>query len=142
VVELEHEEITEQIIGAAFEVYGALGYGFLEKVYQRAMQVELIRRGVPAELEYKIAVHYRNTVVGDYQADLFVADCVIVELKVAKSYNPEDEPQITQRTQSHRRQGRSLDQLWKNQSRIQANGLLAIRPIPRRSSLSLPTKNQ
>ncbi len=39
---LQHEKITEQIIGAAFEVYNELGYGFLESVYQRAMQVDLI----------------------------------------------------------------------------------------------------
>ena len=53
---LEHEEITQQIIGAAFEVYSILGYGFLEKVYQRAMQVELRSRGLKAEIEHKIKV--------------------------------------------------------------------------------------
>jgi len=51
---LEHSEITEQIIGAAYEVYRVLGYGFLEKVYQRAMQVELKLRGLKAELEPKL----------------------------------------------------------------------------------------
>ena len=91
---LQHEEITEQIIGGAFEVYGVLGYGFLEKVYQRAMQAELIQRGLKAELESKISVYFKNAVVGDYQADLFVEDAVIVELKVAKTYQSEDEPQL------------------------------------------------
>ena len=57
-LEIAHKEITQQIIGAAFEVYKILGYGFLEKVYQRAMQVELQRRGLRAELERKITVHY------------------------------------------------------------------------------------
>ncbi len=90
----EHKEITEQIIGASFEVHRVLGYGFLEKVYQRAMQVELIQRGFKVELEPKIKVHYKGVVVGDYQADLFVNDCVIVELKVAKNYNSQDEPQL------------------------------------------------
>ena len=71
-----------------------LGYGFLEKVYQRAMQVELKHRGLTAELDRKIKVHYKGEVVGDYQADLFVASCVMVEIKVAKSYNAEDEPQL------------------------------------------------
>jgi GxxExxY protein len=93
-MQYDHAEITEQIIGSAFEVYRVLGYGFLERVYQRAMQVELITRGLKAELEPKIKVIYKSHVVGDYQADLFVEDCVIVELKAAKSYNPEDEPQL------------------------------------------------
>ncbi len=78
---LQYEKITEQIIGAAFEVHGMLGYGFLEKVYQRAMQAELSRRGLKAELEHKITVYYKNVAVGDYQADLFVEEAVIVELK-------------------------------------------------------------
>jgi GxxExxY protein len=55
---LEHGEITEQIIGSAFEVYSILGYGFLEKVYQPAMQVELRSRGLKTEIEAKIKVWY------------------------------------------------------------------------------------
>ncbi len=93
-MELEHKEITEQVIGAAFEVYRVLGYGFLERVYQRAMQVELCQRGLRAETESPIEVRYKGTVVGDYRADLFVERLVIVELKVAKTYTPEDEPQL------------------------------------------------
>src|SRR5262249_9215040 len=93
-MELLHKEITEQIIGAAFEVNRILGYGFLEKVYQRAMQVELRLRGLNADIESKIKVHFKNEIVGDYQADLFVQDCVIVELKVAKVYQTADEPQL------------------------------------------------
>ena len=91
---LQHEDVTEQIIGAAFEIHGVLGYGFLEKVYQKAMQVELIQRGLKATLEHKITVYYKNVAVGDYQADLFVEDAVIVELKVAKTYHSEDEAQL------------------------------------------------
>ncbi len=91
---LEHEEITEQIIGAAFEVYRVLGYGFLERVYQRAMQVELQLRGLNTDLERRIDVQFKNVIVGDYAADLFVDNCVIVELKVAKTYHAEDEPQL------------------------------------------------
>ena len=91
---LEFGEITGQIIGAAFEVHRVLGYGFLEKVYQRAMQAELVRRGLKADVEHKIVVHYKDVVVGEYQADLFVDEAVIVELKVAKAYRSEDEPQL------------------------------------------------
>lgn len=93
-MELQHQEITEQIIGSAFEVYNVLGYGFLERVYQRAMQVELNRRGFKAEIEAEIFVYYKNVEVGFYKADLFVNDCVIAELKIAKSYVLDDEPQL------------------------------------------------
>ena len=68
--ELLDQEITQAIIGAAFEVHNHLGYGILEKVYQRAMQVELLRRGFPAALEHPIQVQYKGVVVGDYAADL------------------------------------------------------------------------
>jgi len=87
-------DVTEQIIGAAFEVHRSLGYGFLEKVYQRAMQVELRLRGLKAELESRIKVQYKNCIVGDYSADLLVNDVVIVELKVAAQYNSNDEAQL------------------------------------------------
>ncbi len=93
-MKLEHEKITEAIIGSAFEVYNILGYGFLEKVYQRAMQVELLRRGYSVELESQIKVKFKGVIVGEYAADLFVEYKVIVELKVAKNYNPEDEAQL------------------------------------------------
>jgi GxxExxY protein len=91
---LLHQDITGQIIGAAFEVYRVLGYGFLERVYQRAMQVELIARGFTAELEHKIKVNYKGAIVGEYSADLFVQNCVICELKIAREYQPDDEPQL------------------------------------------------
>ncbi|MCX7006845.1 MAG: GxxExxY protein [Kiritimatiellaeota bacterium] len=91
---LEHADITEQIIGAAFEVYRVLGYGFLEKVYQRAMQVELQLRGLKAELEPKLRVHFKGINVGDYAADLLVEDVVIVELKTTPTYNAADEAQL------------------------------------------------
>ncbi len=93
-MQLQYENITEAIIGAAFEVYNQLGYGFLEKVYQRALQVELIKNGHSAEVEYPIKVTYKSVTVGEYFADLFVNGKVIVELKVARKYNPQDEPQL------------------------------------------------
>ncbi len=93
-MDLKQQEITEEIIGAAFEVHNTLGYGFLEMVYQKAMQVELRVRGLKAERERDIRVTYKGVEVGFYKADLFVNDCVIVELKVAKTYTTEDEPQL------------------------------------------------
>ncbi len=91
---LQHSEITEQIIGAAFEIYHHLGYGFLEKVYKNAMKIELDLRGISSQLEAKINVRFKNQVVGEYYADILVGSCVIVELKVSKAYNPADEPQL------------------------------------------------
>ena len=82
------------LIGSAFEVHHVLGYGFLEKVYQKALQVELLRRGHSAKLEHAIKVKYKGTLVGEYSADLFVDEKVIVELKVAAAYNPKDEVQL------------------------------------------------
>ncbi len=93
-MELEHKDITEKIIGAAFEVYNVLGYGFLESVYQKAMQVELQRLGLTAEIESPIKVKYKSVIVGEFRADIFVNGVVIVELKTAKNYNAEDEPQL------------------------------------------------
>jgi GxxExxY protein len=91
---LLHADVTEQIIGAAFEVHRVLGYGFLERVYRRAMIVELGLRGLQAIDESKIKVHYKGQIVGDYEADLWVNELVIVELKIAKEYNPFDEAQL------------------------------------------------
>jgi GxxExxY protein len=89
-----HKETTQAIIGAAFEVHKHLGYGYLERVYQRAMQVELLARGLKAELEHPIQVYYKGVVVGDYAADLVVDGRVIVELKVAPEYCPSHEAQL------------------------------------------------
>ena len=91
---LLHADVTQKIIGAAFAVYGELGYGFLESVYKRAMQVELQNQGLKCEFESPIKVKYRNVIVGDFRADLLVNGVVIVELKVSKDYNPDDEPQL------------------------------------------------
>src|ERR1035438_1535093 len=88
------QPITEQIIGAAFEVHNVLGYGFLEKVYQRAMQVELQLRGVKVELEPQIKVQFKGVIVGDYAADLLVADKIVVELKTDVAYQTVHEAQL------------------------------------------------
>jgi len=88
------QPLTQQIIGAAFEVHNVLGFGFLEKVYQRAMQVELQLRGVKTELEPKLQVQFKGVIVGDYAADLLVADKIIVELKTDPAYQTVYEAQL------------------------------------------------
>jgi GxxExxY protein len=88
------QPITQQLIGAAFEVHNVLGFGFLEKVYQRALQVELEERGIKVELEPKIEVRFKGIIVGDYAADLLVADKIIVELKTDPAYQAVHEAQL------------------------------------------------
>ena len=63
------QPVTQQLIGAAYEVHNILGFGFLERVYQRAMQVELQPRDIRVELEPKIQVPFKGIIVGDYAAD-------------------------------------------------------------------------
>jgi GxxExxY protein len=75
-------------------VHKALGYGFLERVYQKAMQTEMIGRGLKAEIEHPIKVVYKGVIVGDYFADLLIEELVVVELKIAPNYNRQDEPQL------------------------------------------------
>ena len=91
---LLHEETTSKIVGGAFEVHDQLGYGFLEGAYQRALQVELLRRGATSEFERRIQVQYKGAVVGDYDIDLLVDSCGAVEIKVAPQYDKRDEAQL------------------------------------------------
>jgi GxxExxY protein len=88
------QPVTQQIIGAAFEVHKILGYGFAEKVYQRALQVELKVRGVKAELELPIQVKFKGFIVGDYAADLLVESQIILELKTDVAYQSLHEAQL------------------------------------------------
>jgi len=76
-----HEEVTGEIIAAAFEVSNTLGCGFLEKVYENALTVEIRHRGLPVDQQVPIRVVYRDETVGDYVADLIVARTVLVEVK-------------------------------------------------------------
>ena len=91
---LAHSEITEAIIGAAFEVHQALGYGFLEAVYRNAMAIELKSRGFTPLVESRMEVRYKGELVGTYIADMLVNDTVVVELKVAEQYRKADEAQL------------------------------------------------
>ena len=90
----KHSEITSGIIGAFYHVYNALGYGFLEKVYENALVIELRNRGFRVEQQKTISVYYQNQVIGNYFADLLVNNLVIVEIKAAKSLALEHEAQL------------------------------------------------
>ena len=90
----KHSDITKEIIGAAFEVHNTLGSGFLEKVYQNALMVELKLRKIGAEAEKPITVHYRGEMVGNYIADIVVEDKIIVEIKAIKALSEIHEVQL------------------------------------------------
>ena len=79
-----HQEITEKIIKAFYNVYNSLGYGFLEKVYENAMMIELRKLGVNAVQQSRIDVFYEAEIIGEYFADLLAEGKVIVELKAAQ----------------------------------------------------------
>ncbi|MDI1243635.1 MAG: GxxExxY protein [bacterium] len=91
---LKHAETTGKIIKAFFTVYNDLGYGFLEKVYENALVLELGALGLSVEQQMPISVYYRGVLVGDYFADLVIADCVIVELKSAEGISRAHEAQL------------------------------------------------
>lgn len=76
-----HQELTKSIIGIYYDVYNELGYWFLEKVYHKAMLIELYKRGYDIESEKKINVYYKNEIVGEYVPDIIINKSVIVELK-------------------------------------------------------------
>lgn len=90
----KHQEITEKIIKAFYNVYHALGYGFLEKVYENAMAIELTKLGVAFIQQTPISVYYDGQVVGEYFADLLVEGKVIVELKAISKLADEHEAQL------------------------------------------------
>ena len=81
--ELLHRELTEKIIGAFYDVYNTLGYGFLEKVYENALVLELHRLGLRVEAQKRLQVFYGDQIVGEYFADLIVEGLVILEIKAA-----------------------------------------------------------
>jgi len=91
---VKEKELTEKIIGIFYKVFNALGYGFLEKVYENAMIIELERERVPVISQSPIKVSYEGKVVGEYFADMLVDGKVIVEIKAGQSLAPEHEAQL------------------------------------------------
>lgn len=91
---MKHEVLTEKIIGAFYHVYNSLGWGFLEKVYQNALAIELTKRKIRYLSQAKIDVRYEGQYVGEYFADFLVEDAVILELKACEQLAPEHEAQV------------------------------------------------
>ncbi len=91
---LLHKDLTDSILKAYFDVYNELGYGFLEKIYQNSLYLELESRGFKVEAQKQIQVFYKNTEVGEYYADLIVNDLIILELKATEFIIQEHEWQL------------------------------------------------
>jgi GxxExxY protein len=91
---MEYEEITHKIIGAAYQVYNQLGFGFLESVYHKAMLIELAKYDLKVESEKPLNVYYDDQVVGEFNADLFVENIVVAELKSVQNLVKEHEVQL------------------------------------------------
>ncbi len=91
---LKHENLTGQIIKAFYDVYNELGYGFLEKVYEKALALELESMGLRVGRQRPIKVYYLGRQVGDYYADLIVEGLVIIEIKCAEALCEAHEAQL------------------------------------------------
>jgi len=91
---MEIHVLTEQIIGCAYRVHNELGPGFLEKVYENAMKVELQEEALVVDQQHPIPVRYRDRIVGDFHADLIVEERVIVEVKAIRALAREHEVQL------------------------------------------------
>ncbi len=92
--DLKHSEITEKIIGASYKVHNTLGYGFLEKVDQNLLSIELRSLDVEVDVEKPIKVLYNGEIVGNYVADIVVGGKVIVEIKAVKELSDIHEVQL------------------------------------------------
>ena len=82
--EILHKELSNKIIKCFYNVYNTLGYGFLEKVYENSLMIELFKSNLKAEKQKPIKVKYENQIVGEYFADIIVDDSIILELKAAE----------------------------------------------------------
>lgn len=91
---MKNENITSGIIKSFYSAYNTLGYGFLEKAYERSLVIELRKNGLYCEAQYPIKVNYENDIVGEYFADVIVEGCVIVEIKAAEGICEEHELQL------------------------------------------------
>ena len=91
---MEFANLTEKIIGCAYNVYNTLGFGFLESVYKNALAIELKKAGLRIEKQKPIKVFYEGEIVGKFNADIIVNDLIIIELKSATSIVKEFEVQL------------------------------------------------
>ena len=91
---IKNKELTEKIIKIFYKVYNALGYGFLEKVYENAMMIEFKKTNVSAIAQSPINVVYENNIIGEYYADILLDGKVILEIKASKFLSTDHEAQL------------------------------------------------
>lgn len=101
---MKKQELTSEIIAAAYKVHNTLGFGFLEKVYENAMRIELRKRGLKVAQQIPLQVFYENELVGDFKADLLVEDEVLVELKAVSTIHSEHEVQLVNYLNANQRE--------------------------------------
>lgn len=89
-----HQNLSKQVLACFYTVYNTLGYGFLEKVYENALMIELAKSGIEAIKQKPIKVYYGKTIVGEYFADIIVNEWIILELKAAECLVEEHELQL------------------------------------------------
>jgi GxxExxY protein len=89
-----YQEITDKILHSFYKVYNTLGYGFLEKVYENSLELDLKSQGLSCSKQVSIPVYYNDVVVGNYFADLMVDNKVVVEIKAAENICSEHEMQL------------------------------------------------
>ena len=91
---MEYEDITQRIIGSAYQVHNQLGFGFLESVYKKAIIIELSKDALKVETEKPLKVYYDGQLVGDFYVDLLIEHEIIVELKSVQNLAKEHEVQL------------------------------------------------
>ena len=89
-----HEELSDKVLGACFEVAHELGAGFLESVYEKALMVALRQKGLQVEEQVSLKVKFRGVIVGEFFADILVERKLIVELKSVSALKPEHQAQV------------------------------------------------
>ena len=89
-----HKDLSSKIISCFYTVYNKLGTGFLEKVYEKALKIELEKSGLKVERQKPITVYYDDQLIGEYFADLVIEDTIILELKASKKLHKAHEYQL------------------------------------------------
>lgn len=113
ITELLYKDEVYAIVGAAMDVYNDLGPGFLENVYQEAMEIEVADRKIPSKPIQEIHIKYKGIPLKKfYIADLICYDKIIVEIKAMDRLTLKERGAANKLSQSHRNEGRCIDKLW------------------------------
>ncbi len=91
---MQNKELTERIIGCAFRVYNKMSFGFMESVYEKCLLIELQKADIAAESQKHITVYYDDRPVGEFIADIFVENQIVVELKSVQNLATAHEVQL------------------------------------------------